>query len=451
MSRKKSTNDVINQANICHHNKYDYSEFVYIGINKKSIIICTEHGEFLQTPDNHIRGRQGCPKCSGNYKKSINDFIKKAQEIYGDRFDYSKFEYKGARVKGIITCKTHGQFEQTPGNHYKYNGCKSCKKLLLSKIHTKTFDEFIIKSNEKHHNKYDYSKFIFVDGITVGIIICAVHGEFLQIPNYHINGSGCKLCSNYRRLDKTMFVSDANKIHNNYYNYEKFIYTTYDIKSIIICPIHGEFLQNPNDHLSGQGCVLCGRKRSADKRTKSPEEFINEANIIHDNKYDYSLYKYINSRKKGIVICALHGQFKQSPGNHLAGRGCPRCMYKNQEMVHKYLEDNKYEFITQYFLRINGYRVFSDFYIPKLNLIIEYNGEQHYKPVIFNKYYYNSSDHKKAQKQFKLQQKRDNDLRKYCKHNNINLLEIDGRLYYLSTLKTYLEKLDLKQIIQGHE
>lgn len=94
----------------------------------KVCIICKEHGEFLQTPHEHIRGG-GCPLCAHNVKYSTDDFIEKAKEIHGDRYDYSKVEYKGIRNKVCIICKEHGEFWQTPHAHLLGCGCTLCHKI----------------------------------------------------------------------------------------------------------------------------------------------------------------------------------------------------------------------------------------------------------------------------------------------------------------------------------
>lgn len=96
-----------------HKNKYNYSKFTYKGCNEKSIIICKIHNDFYQTPNNHSRGN-GCPKCANNIKSNKKKFKNKSNKIHGNKYNYSKFIYSGALKKSIIICKTHGEFLQTP-------------------------------------------------------------------------------------------------------------------------------------------------------------------------------------------------------------------------------------------------------------------------------------------------------------------------------------------------
>ena len=126
--------------------------------------------------------------------------------------------------------------------------------------------------------------------------------------------------------DTKTFIEKAKVIHSNY-DYSKTIYEN-TLKNVeIICPIHGEFWQSPNAHLKGSGCPECGKLKSIKKRTKTTEQFIDEANTKHNNFYDYSDSKYVNSKTKVEIICPEHGKFKQTPNKHLNGQGCPKCRY----------------------------------------------------------------------------------------------------------------------------
>ena len=105
----------IQKAHKIHGDKYDYCKVEYVNNNTKVCIICPIHGEFWQTPNHHLSG-QGCPKCSGNVKKTTEQFIAKAKEIYGDRYNYSKVKYINAKTKVCIICPTHGEFYIRPDN-----------------------------------------------------------------------------------------------------------------------------------------------------------------------------------------------------------------------------------------------------------------------------------------------------------------------------------------------
>ena len=147
-----------------------------------------------------------------------NIFIEKARQIHNDKYDYSKVNYVNSRTKVCIICPTHGEFWQTPHNHLKGYGCAECgkEKSHLSKM---TTEDFIVKSKEIHGNKYDYSKAYYKTCDTKVCIICPEHGEFWQTPSNHINGSGCPKCANEKRKnallkDTKLFIDAATLIHN---------------------------------------------------------------------------------------------------------------------------------------------------------------------------------------------------------------------------------------------
>ena len=120
------------------------------------------------------------------------------------------------------------------------------------------------------------------------------------------------------------FIKQAKEIHGNKYDYSKTEYINKRTKVCIICPEHGEFWQRPTDHINGNGCYECGRKRCTGKKVTT-ESFVKEAAQIHDNKYDYSKVKYVDSKTKVCIICPEHGEFWQLPSAHLNGQGCPKC------------------------------------------------------------------------------------------------------------------------------
>lgn len=117
----------VEAAKKIHGDKYDYSKVVYERSNKKVCIICPEHGEFWQTPNNHLRKR-GCFKCNKNHNRYNNEkWINEAKKIHGDKYDYSLVEYRGAKEKIKIICPKHGIFYQTPTNHLSGKGCQICR------------------------------------------------------------------------------------------------------------------------------------------------------------------------------------------------------------------------------------------------------------------------------------------------------------------------------------
>ena len=188
---RKKTEQFIEEARQIHGDKYDYSKVVYLNNRTKICIICPEHGEFMQTPANHLKG-QGCPFCVGNVKLTTEDFIQRARKVHGDKYDYSKVNYIKNSTKVCIICPIHGEFWQTPNNHLNGHNCPKC---IGRGAYKSTTQEFIEKARQVHGDKYDYSKVKYIDSKTKVCIICTEHGEFLQSTTRHLRGAGCPFCA----------------------------------------------------------------------------------------------------------------------------------------------------------------------------------------------------------------------------------------------------------------
>lgn len=189
---------------------------------------------------------------------------------------------------------------------------------------------FLIKAKNKFKDKFDYSKVEYVNNRTKVIIKCPIHGEFQQTPAKHLIGKyGCPKCGLPKLKSKEKFIEEASFTHNNKYDYSKVEYKGNHKKITIICPIHGEFLQAPNDHLHGQGCPHCGRIRTVNSKRDTQKTFIHKALKIHNGIYDYSKVHYKDTYTPVVIICKEHGEFQQTPNSHLQGQGCPHCRGKN--------------------------------------------------------------------------------------------------------------------------
>lgn len=128
-----------------------------------------------------------------------------------------------------------------------------------------------------------------------------------------------------KKLTTQEFIEKARSLHGNKYDYSKVDYINNHTKVCIICPIHGEFLQTPNAHLMGQGCIKCSYMKCRNDRKLTLQEFISRARHIHGDKYDYSKVEYINTMTKVCIICPKHGEFWMKPNGHLNGQGCQKC------------------------------------------------------------------------------------------------------------------------------
>ena len=318
MRKKITTDEFIKRAKKIHGDKYDYSRTNYEDIKTKFCIICPVHGEFWQIPSAHLQG-QGCPKCRGFYQ-TTEEFIKKAKQVHGDKYDYSKTNYINSATKVCIICPKHGEFWQIPSNHLRGQRCPKCANEKISSDRRYSTEKFVTLAKKVHGDKYDYSKVKYVDAKT-------------------------KVC--------------------------------------IICPKHGEFWQTPNSHLLGRGCFDCGLLSCVPKGSTT-EEFIEKAKKIHGDKYDYSKVNYINSRTKVCIICPKHGEFWQTPNSHLDGKGCILCNESHLERDVRFLFDKngiKYQYRKRDFEWLGGLEL--DFYLPEYNIAIECQGEQHFIPKSF--------------------------------------------------------------------
>ena len=197
-----------------------------------------------------------------------------------------------------------------------------------------TTEDFITKAVKKHGDKYDYSKVVYTRSTDKVTIVCKSHGEFLQTPHKHGQGDGCPKCGIERIREKATgtlrnFLDRATKKHGSKYDYSKVVYTTAKSKVVIVCPIHGDFEQTPDTHTRGSGCSKCDKevvaKRMTGNRRITMENFIQRANLLHGNKYDYSRVKFVVTKDKVIIGCPNHGEFSLSVNKHLLGKECPKC------------------------------------------------------------------------------------------------------------------------------
>jgi hypothetical protein len=393
----------IQKAIVKHKGVYDYNSVEYKNAKTNISIKCTEHGDFFQTPDNHLRGT-GCPKCSLikkglRHRKSQDIVIEQFIKVHGNVYNYAKTKYIKENEPVVITCLLHDDFKQTPNAHLAGKGCRKCGVKKMSDSQRKTIEEFIKEARDIHGIKYNYNKIKYKDYHTPIIIGCPTHGDFEQRPADHISqskGHGCRKCGDeYRgnlcRKSNEQFIKESIEIHGDLYIYDKVDYQTQDDNVTIICKIHGEFLQQPVVHLRGCGCQLCGSIKNADAKRKSTEEFIIDAVRVHGNQYNYDNVDYINARENIIIVCSEHGEFFQSPNVHLRGGGCSKCSSRFSNISKEWLDMIKINYPNlRTYDDIDGeYRIpntnyYADGYDEKTNTIFEFQGDYwHGNPKIF--------------------------------------------------------------------
>lgn len=183
-----------------------------------------------------------------------------------------------------------------------------------------------------------------------------------------------------KKLTQEEFITRAREVHGDKYDYSLVEYKSTHTKVKIVCPIHGVFEQEPNQHLAGAGCPKCAGKM------QTTEDFIRKAREIHGDLYDYSKVDYINCDTPVTIICKQHGEFQQAPDLHLRGHGCSKCSLKAQRKVYDRLVEALglnilFEVGVNTISWIKPYRL--DMYIPDYNIAIEYDGLQHFKPIAY--------------------------------------------------------------------
>ena len=192
-----STSDFIKKSNEIHKHYYDYSlvDLSERDENGKVSIICPKHGVFQMKPSSHLQG-QKCPKCQGR-GLTLEEIIKKANEIHNFKYDYSKIIYTKMHNPVSIICPIHGEFMQSLSKHIsKHQGCPQCSSIERGKEKMYDAQLFFKKANKIHNFKYDYSNTIYV-GMNKPIkYICPVHGEISQRAFDHLRGFGCNKCGN---------------------------------------------------------------------------------------------------------------------------------------------------------------------------------------------------------------------------------------------------------------
>ena len=318
MPKKLTKEEYLIKANKKHNNKYDYSKFEYINSSTKTIIICSEHGEFVQTAGKHLIN--GCPKCSGHYQYTTEEFVEKCKNIHNNFYTYNKTKYETSHTKIIVTCPEHGDFLIFAYGHIQGGGCPKCKGNKISKAKNKGIDFHLAEIKKTHGDKYKY-------------------------PNLN-------------------FKTIKDKIE-------------------IICKKHGSFYQQVAAHKNGQGCPECAKETIKNKLSDTLENFIQKANLKHNNRYDYSLVDYKNRTTKIKIICKKHGEFLQKAGNHLNGQGCPKCSIENRSEIFSFVSSQEIKIrkfldsIGIQYIANDKQKIFPkelDIFIPEHNLAIEING-----------------------------------------------------------------------------
>lgn len=360
-----NTEEFIKRSILRHGDRFDYTKSKYVSSRSHIIVTCKEHGDFTIAPYSHMNGT-GCAKCSGKAKKTTASFIDEAKKI-NPTYDYSQVNYVTSKTPVIVKCGFGHEFAVIPNNLLRGSGCPICYGHCKDNT-----DNFIKKCEFVHKGKYDYTLVNYKSSQDKIRIRCPEHGIFEQIATLHKSGQGCPDCSGSKLKNTAKFIQDAISVHGSKYDYKDAIYINSKESVSIICNQHGTFKQIPNSHLRGAGCPHC-----SGNVLLTTETFIEKARLVHGDIYQYDKVSYgRNNRIPVTITCKKHGDFIQTPMDHLQGCGCSDCI----EVVNTSAGESEVkDFIESLGVSchkdrsvLDGKEI--DIYIPSHKLAIEYNG-----------------------------------------------------------------------------
>lgn len=263
------------------------------------------------------------------------------------------------------------------------------------------------------------------------------------MPHNHLaNNGGCPVCyQNRQRTSKDEYKRKANIKHKNKYEYDLSNFINGKSYIRIKCPKHGWFPQKAESHLQGHGCPECQYEHLHTINADTYEDFVKKSRTVHGYFYNYDKVIYCNSKTPVIINCPIHGDFLQTPSDHLNGCGCPQCHSSHLEQhVENILKESSLKYKSQKTFKWlknekTGRNLYLDFYLPNKKIAIECQGEQHFKYAPF--FHHDN-------KSFQIQKERDAKKRILCKEHGITLL-------YFAHNKDYIKNVDYKVITDINE
>ena len=290
---------------------------------------------------------------------TTEEFIQKAKAVHGDKYDYSKVEYVNAYAKVCIVCPVHGDFWQRPTNHLLGRGCTKCAAEVNAakmRIWTKekcyevasqytdlysfrTEAEAAYNAALKHHWLKDYTWL-----------------------SYKIDMSTPKKKRQTYTQDE--IIERLRSLFGERYSYDKVVFKNMKTPITLVCHEkdangieHGEFSMRPDNIFSShQECPKCYDDRRSQAQRKPVEQFIEEATKVHGGLYEYHKVNYVNTNSKVCIVCPIHGDFWQTPSNHLRGKGCPYCSGNAKKWNKETCEEEarRFEYITDFSIRASA-------------------------------------------------------------------------------------------------
>ena len=372
-------------------------------------------------------------------RKTTKELIGEIELTYGYYFNTSKTKWNGSKNTFTVTCPTHGDFNTRYDHFIKDKcGCKLCNNELSKK---RTWSKYMDIAKKVHGDKYIYHQEEYLNSSSKTRITCRKHGDFFMNMANHIgNKQGCPKCyleSKKGKYAKSLkeIVESARKVHGDKYEYVN--YNGIKGKMDMICPRHGKFSQVAYDHLRGFGCEKC----KFEKMTSNTIEFKSKIENKFPNKFDLSKVEYVNNHTSITVGCKTHGYFTILPSHLLMGFGCKKCNESRLENeVMSALDYNSIEYQFQCNSRTLKFlgKQSLDFYLPKCNIAIECQGDQHFIETFFS-----SNDKGKLAKQIE----RDKRKLKLCNENGITMLYFTH--FKSPPYECFTKIEDLMEIIKG--
>lgn len=278
-----------------------------------------------------------------------------------------------------------------------------------------TQDQAISKCQSIHGDRYDYSKVKYISNSHKIEIICKEHGSFWQKYMHHAKGHGCKRCFYVGCSIKQRSNLRSRIDKANLIHNNKYDYSNIKEYTNVFQKVPIICKVHGIFYQSLKDHLKgCGCKQC---RCITTEQFISKAILIHGDRFDYSKTIVDAYRDKVIIICKEHGEFQQRVGSHLEGYGCMKCNKSHGEiMVSNILKEIDIDFKEQHSFKDCRYKhpLEFDFFIPSKNTLIEYDGKQHFV--------YNPND--LYCRNYPLIKKRDEIKNDYCLKNNISLIRL---------------------------
>lgn len=308
-----TTEQFLTRAQKVWGDRWDYTRTHYRRMGQPITITCPEHGDFQQIPQGHLEGAVGCPGCKWRVY-DLNSFKARSREVHGDRWDYSKTEYRGSGVPLTITCPEHGDFEQLPHEHIK--GKTPCPWCSGKKV---TTESVVSSSREVWGDRFDYTKTKYRNSVTKVTITCREHGDFEQFAYYHIRGFlGCTGCLGLVK-DTESFIAKASLNtyrHGRDYSMSKYSGNQQPIR--IKCEVHGEYTTIADYHIQGyETCPPC-QARNVSKKEEDLASFIEgvvgNAEVRRNTRREippYELDVYVPSLRIAVEFNGLYWHSEQ--------------------------------------------------------------------------------------------------------------------------------------------